>query len=142
MHPQVTKWSLEDLELHLLVGARSSSSSSASEVIYLVEGLILQGAEWSAASTGAVEGSLRLSDHLNTPLPISRLQWERKGSLGSTATSGSGGGSSVLLPLYLNKGRKQLIAQVLLPVVAGMDHVDSHLFAQHGTAVVIQSHAD
>jgi hypothetical protein len=133
----VNKWSLEDLELYLEIdcGGDGSAGSSDAAGATLVEGLVLEGAQFDSAAS-----SIRLSEELRCRLPLSRLSWRRKqdrpvsvnSSIGTEQTQGS----YQLFPLYLNEGRGSLVAQVLLQTPGA---VPKHVWSQRGVAFVMNS---
>lgn len=124
---QVHGWSLEELELVLDINCTTSRAPTDA----LVEGLCLEGAEYSG------NGSLVLSELLSCLLPPSRLSWHK-----STST-GSGGTTSLVLPLYRDQTRMTLVCNLVISnpysnKSTGGDLSES--WTQRSVAVVMKSY--
>ena len=109
---------MEELELYLEIGLGKDPGST------LIEGLVLEGAGWRNP------GGLHLSNELRETLPCSRLRWSRR------CERPVGGGSMLSLPVYLDESRSALVVDVLLEQPPG---VSKHVWAQRGTAFILQS---
>ena len=153
---QANNWSLEDLELHIDIGATDIQGANDT----IVERLILEGAVYSSgssrANTSGGSGSVELSEELRHPLPPSRLSWRPKlhshSSGGSDGKSGSDSSSSRLeLPLYHDQTRQSLVGEIYVqaPVSttgsgsgsAADSSLTAGVWAQRGVAFVMRSYA-
>jgi hypothetical protein len=155
---QINKWSLEDVELVLLMGPGGGAAEGEQQQHplmpdALLEGAMLEGAQWVAAddaeAAAAGAGRLQLADELHCALPsLSRLRWRHKATTLAASVSAdahththahthSGADSSmVAFPLYLSSQRTTLVHEVLVRVPADMP---KQVWAQRGVAVIFQS---
>jgi dynein heavy chain 1 len=121
---QQNKWSLEELELKL------EFAPSQDEITQAVEnqtGFIIRGLSIESAQFDQVEKRVKLTNTLRSPLPTILLQWRSKKAEPAGATPEE----HVLLPLYLNRSRKNLLASVKLPTYG----VPEHIWYQRGVAL-------
>lgn len=86
----------------------------------LVEGLLLEGAQWAEGK------GLSLSDNLRCPLPPSRLRWR----LRQDKVAGC-----LYFPMYLDETRAVLVVEVLVLAPPGAA-VPRHIWAQRGVGFV------
>jgi len=128
---QVNGWSLEDVELELLLDEPSTSASSMPDT--LLHGVTLEGAHWDGRT-------LSLSDQLVCPLPTCRLRWSLKPGRGPSTSAPTSpapaSASRVSLPLYLTSLRASLMGEVRLCVPSTLP---ATVWAQRGVAVVLQA---
>jgi dynein heavy chain 1 len=131
---QARQWSLEELEACLDVGCADAGSGGTGAV---VRGLVLEGARWAAGtgtggggSGGGGGGGLALCDALRTPLPPSRLRWQRRADRPP-------GVHYVAVPAYLSAARAVLVTEVLMVAPPPTD-VPAHVWAQRGVGIVLQ----
>jgi dynein heavy chain 1 len=98
---QNNKWSLEELDLRVTI----DENEPMDEDSFLLSGIIITGAKWSLGSKH-VETTEELSYHL----PTLRFRWVRV----DKADRGIEGEDEILVPVYLNKSRKNLLFSVKL----------------------------
>jgi len=111
---QANMWSLEELSLSIDIAKNDQPEKDT----FLLTGLRLEGASWTTA-----ESPIEPSEAMTTRLPTIRLRWTRS----KTPT-----GDGVILPVYLNAARAQLLFNVTLPV-KGLDGKGAY---QRGLAIV------
>jgi len=119
---QANSWSLEELYLQVIVSEGGAISLDACS--FGVTGLVLQGAVCK-------NNRLQLSKTISTALPTITLRWIR--------TEGEGeSGDMVMLPVYLNPTRAQLLFTVDF-VTEGEGSGKDHSFYERGVALTTSS---
>ncbi|CAM9242548.1 unnamed protein product, partial [Chrysoparadoxa australica] len=124
---QANGCSLDELSLSFHVGSSKELEHNASS--FAISGLVLEGASWDDNLS-----QLAVSSQHSTPLPISELSWVK-------TDNSSGGpeseGAPVVVPLYLNSSRMDLIVEVGLtrPAAVSVD-----MWRQRGTALISWNH--
>jgi len=114
---QANSWSLEELHLDVCV-ADESDKPSFDDCSFAVEGLKLSGAVCR-------NNQLAISSEISTNLHLTRLRWIKKTDLTDTA--------KIMLPVYLNSTRQNLLFTVDLPVKEGQR---IHEFHERGVAII------
>ncbi|RKP08503.1 dynein heavy chain [Thamnocephalis sphaerospora] len=114
MVAQRNGWSLE--ELQMAVDLEHSGDESG----FAIVGLKIEGARWS-------EGCVQLTAEPATKLNVSQIRWLRRDD-STTAPSDT----SVMLPVYLNGDRSELLFSACIPARAS----DRAFVAQRGIAIV------
>jgi len=114
---QANSWSLEELDLDVCV-ADEAEKPSFDDCSFAVEGLKLFGAACS-------NNQLSISAEISTNLHLTRLRWIKKSELSDAA--------KIVLPVYLNSTRQNLLFTVDLPTRAGQK---IHEFHERGVAII------
>merc|ERR1719192_1250632 len=114
---QANSWSLEELQLDVCV-ADEAEKPSFDDCSFAVEGLKLFGA-------ACRNNQLSISAEISTNLHLTRLRWIKKSDLPDTA--------KIVLPVYLNSSRQNLLFTVDLPTKAGQK---IHEFHERGVAII------
>merc|ERR1712130_219469 len=114
---QANSWSLEELHLDVCV-ADESDKPSFDDCSFAVEGLKLSGAVCR-------NNQLAISSEISTNLHLTRLRWIKKTDLTDTA--------KIMLPVYLNSTRQNLLFTVDLPMKEGQK---IHEFHERGVAII------
>merc|ERR1711997_1089419 len=114
---QANSWSLEELHLDVTV-ADELDQPSFDDCSFAVEGLKLSGAVCR-------NNQLAISSEISTNLHLTRLRWIKKTDLTDTA--------KIMLPVYLNSTRQNLLFTVDLPVKEGQR---IHEFHERGVAII------
>jgi dynein heavy chain 1 len=121
---QQKKWSLEELRPMMTVCDDTNSiNKNNKEDGFVVDGMHVQGAEWT-------NGQLHLSSASIRHLPPCRLSWIRKQEM---ASAESGDGKSVDLPIYLNQDRLDLLLVMRVPIPAT---TKAEVYYQRGVALI------
>merc|ERR1712241_455006 len=114
---QANSWSLEELHLDVCV-ADESDKPSFDDCSFAVEGLKLSGAVCR-------NNQLAISSEISTNLHLTRLRWIKKSDLPDAA--------KIVLPVYLNSTRKDLLFTVDLQIKQGQR---IHEFHERGVAII------
>jgi len=114
---QANSWSLEELHLDVTV-ADEADQPSLDDCSFAVEGLRLFG----AACRG---NQLSISAEISTNLHLTRLRWIKKSDIKDAA--------KIVLPVYLNSTRQNLLFTVELPIKEGQK---IHEFHERGVAII------
>jgi len=117
---QANSWSLEELHLDVCV-ADETDKPSFDDCSFAVEGLKLSGAVCR-------NNQLAISSEISTSLHLTRLRWIKKTELTETA--------KIMLPVYLNSTRQNLLFTVDLPIKEGQR---IHEFHERGVAIIASS---
>ncbi|XP_045484392.1 dynein heavy chain, cytoplasmic isoform X1 [Pieris rapae] len=117
---QANSWSLEELTLQVTIPDPGTESENAqTEWSFSVTGLKIQGAK--------VKGNrLLLSNTIMVDLPLTVLTWIRGPEPASC-------GQTLMLPVYLNSARSELLFTVRLPIAPGQE---PHAFYERGVALL------
>jgi len=114
---QANSWSLEELHLDVCV-ADEAEKPSFDDCSFAVEGLKLFGAVCRS-------NQLSISAEISTNLHLTRLRWVKKSDMSDTA--------KIVLPVYLNSTRQNLLFTVDLPTKEGQK---IHEFHERGVAII------
>jgi len=114
---QANSWSLEELHLDVTV-ADELDQPSFDDCSFAVEGLKLSGAVCR-------NNQLAISSEISTSLHLTRLRWIKKSELSGTV--------KIVLPVYLNSTRLQILFTVDLPLKEGQK---VHEFHERGVAII------
>lgn len=114
---QANSWSLEELHLDVTV-ADETDQPSLDDCSFAVEGLRLFGAACRA-------NQLSISAEISTNLHLTRLRWIKKSDITDAA--------KIVLPVYLNSTRQNLLFTVELPIKEGQK---IHEFHERGVAII------
>jgi len=114
---QANSWSLEELHLDVCV-ADEAEKPSFDDCSFAVEGLKLFGAVCR-------NNQLSISAEISTNLHLTRLRWIKKSDLNDTA--------KIVLPVYLNSTRQNLLFTVELPT---KEDQKIHEFHERGVAII------
>ena len=94
-------WSLEELELKVVIYHKEELDEDS----FLVSGLFIEGAQWDVDSKQLV-----VSEEMRFALPTLKFTWVRV----SKTEKGQVGEGEILVPVYLNKSRANLLFSVKL----------------------------
>ena len=114
---QANSWSLE--ELHLEVTISCEEKIDIDSYSFALTGLKLQGAQCK-------NNQLYLTSTILTDLQVTLLKWVRK-------SSHSHKEDKILLPVYLNSTRSELLFTINLNIAPNQD---SHSFYERGVAIL------
>lgn len=115
------QWSLENLELTVRVVEGDKLSDDADETSFLATEMFLEGAGWNAAAH-----QLQLVNEMFLRMPAMQFTWKRKEDVQNAA-------SSILLPVYLNEMRLELLFAVQVATPAA---TPAPVWYQRGAALV------
>ncbi len=110
---QANGWSVEELALDVVVGGKKGSN-------FVLKGLKLQGAAWK-------DGGLQLSSDVLSDLPDVTLTWVK---IDPKVNLNEG---KILLPVYLNSTRDDLLFTVEMKMVKQQD---KYSFYERGVAIL------
>jgi dynein heavy chain 1 len=102
---QANGWSLENLELTAEVLTADASLENTNPASFIVTQMTLEGASWNRQ-----EQKLTVADEMSFPLPPVRFTWRNRSTTGAGAAS-----DKVIVPVYLNETRKELLFAVDFP---------------------------
>ena len=131
---QANSWSLEELDLDVCV-ADEAEKPSFDDCSFAVEGLKLFGAACS-------NNQLSISAEISTNLHLTRLRWIKKSECELSHLSNCillpllfavSDAAKIVLPVYLNSTRQNLLFTVDLPTKAGQK---IHEFHERGVAII------
>merc|ERR1712242_218437 len=115
---QANSWSLEELHLDVCVADTENEKPSFDDCSFAVEGLKLFGAVCR-------NNQLAISAEISTNLHLTRLRWIKKSDLPDAA--------KIVLPVYLNSTRKDLLFTVDLQIKQGQRIYEFH---ERGVAII------
>merc|ERR1712038_1275238 len=115
---QANSWSLEELHLDVCVADTENEKPSFDDCSFAVEGLKLFGAVCR-------NNQLAISAEISTNLRLTRLRWIKKSDLPDAA--------KIVLPVYLNSTRKDLLFTVDLQIKQGQRIYEFH---ERGVAII------
>ena len=131
---QANSWSLEELDLDVCV-ADEAEKPSFDDCSFAVEGLKLFGAACS-------NNQLSISAEISTNLHLTRLRWIKKSECKLShlfslivfpVIFSVSDAAKIVLPVYLNSTRQNLLFTVDLPTKAGQK---IHEFHERGVAII------
>jgi len=116
---QNNKWSLEELDLEVEIYENEEVDDDS----FLITGMIITGANWNRTTR-----ILELTDELRYHLPTLKFRWIRV----NRADKGVEKDNEVLVPVYLNKSRANLLFSVKLK----RGNISKKVLYQKGLALI------
>jgi len=105
-------WSLEELELKVDF---DPAQEEMDQVIADASGFIVRGLAMESAEFDAQDRKIKLTSELSSNLPTLLLRWIRKETNKAKGKQDEGSVDFVMLPLYLNRSRKNLVHSLKMP---------------------------
>lgn len=104
-------WSLEELELKVDF---DPTQEDIDQIINDAAGFIVRGLAMESAAFDMQDRKIKLASELSSSLPTMLLRWLRKDT-NKTKGKDEGTDDFVMLPLYLNRSRKNLVYSLKMP---------------------------